>query len=178
MWAADKSRLERELAVNSDLLHKISLGPVLASSRHLSWIEVASDAIAILLLGSFAADYFAEPRFSIAAIILGIGAIVLMALRIRQVVDARPPAFDEPLVAVLERLETTRTRKTATLRWIAALAALAWVPLQIVLFKAVFNIDVYAFGAPYLVANAGFGIAVAVGAILVWHYYHRSRHFR
>ena len=174
MWAADKTRLERELAVNSELLHKISLGPVLASSRHLSWIELAFDAIAIFLLGSFAADHFAEPRFSFPAIVLGIGAIVLTALRIRQVVDARPPAFDEPLVAVLERLETMHQRKAATLRWIAALAALAWVPLQIVLLKAVFNIDAYGFGAPYLVANAGFGVAVAVGAILGSHY-HRSR---
>ena len=166
MWAADKARLERELAVNSELLHKMSLGPALASSRRLSWIELAFDAIAIVLLGSFAADYFAEPRFSIPAIILGIGAIVLVALRIRQVLDTRPPAFDEPLVAVLERFETMRALNMATLRWIAALGALAWVPLQIVLFKAVFNFDVYAFGAPYLIANAGFGIAVAVGAIL------------
>lgn len=166
MWAADAHRIESGVLINRQLLQALSVNPALAAVRWEAIVELLGNAIAIVLLGSFAADHFVEIRFYLPAVALGICAIVLFGLQVRQIVDSRPPEYGEPITAVQKRLSSLRIRRLRTTQWIFALAVLAWTPLVIVGFKALLGIDVYRFGAPYLWSNVVFGLLIA--AIVVW----------
>lgn len=65
MWAADKHRIEATVLMNRRLLRAISLNPALAAVRWVAFVELIANAVAILMLGSFAADHFAELRFTL-----------------------------------------------------------------------------------------------------------------
>ena len=153
LWAANDSafaatlRLERAEALSAKAERRI-------------WFELAVDAIAILVIGSFAADTIGQPRFAIPAILLGLYAIGFEMARGRQLVALKTLDYGEPVLEIARSLRATRARRAVAVRWIALIAPLLWVPLQIVALRALFGIDAYAaFGVPYLVANALFGLA-------------------
>jgi len=152
LWAANDAgfaanlRLERAEGLSAKAERRI-------------WFELALDAVAILLIGSFAADTIGEPRFAIPAVLLGLYAIAFAAARGRQLVALNALDYGEPVLQIAAALRTMRAQRATAVRWIALTAPLLWVPLQIVGFRALFGIDAYAtLGIPYLLANALFGL--------------------
>lgn len=131
-----------------------------AKAERRIWFELALDAIAILLIGSYVADTIREPKFAVPAILLGLYAIGFAIARSRQLVALNTLDYGEPVLEIAKALRSMRARRATAVRWIALTAPLLWVPLQIVGFRAFFGIDAYAtFGIPYLAANAIFGLA-------------------
>jgi hypothetical protein len=128
--------------------------------------ELAANAVAIVLLGSFAADYIREPRFFIPALVLGIYAVALLATNVAQAVRINAVDYDEPVIAIQTQLERLKAERAIIVKWTLLVAPLMWVPLLVVVLRA-FGIDAYAaLGTPYLGANALFGIGVI--AVASW----------
>lgn len=164
-WEREAKRTGAAMSLNQHVLRTLIGQRALSSVRWLSWLEMCFDVVAILWLGSFAFDHLSERRFLVPALLLFVGALALLQVRIRSIVDAAPSNYAEPILALQKRLERIQLRETTTTRAVFALCWLAWTPLQVVLAEAM-GIDVYSFGAPYLLANVAFG--VIAGLVTGW----------
>lgn len=177
LWARGEGRLEASMRLNTLLLQQTNLQSAAASLRRLSFgalVEPVVNLIAVVLLGSFAADHVREPRFLAPAIALGIYAIALLAAGVRQIVDIRSVDYDEPVVAIQKKLEELRVRRIRTTLWTLLFAPLMWVPLSIVALRGVFGVDLYAVAdAGWLAANGLFGVAAIPLAIFAARRYGR-----
>jgi hypothetical protein len=130
-------------------------------------VELGFNVVLVLLFGSFLGDHFNAPKFAIPAAIALAFAVILCNLGVRQLVELRSVDRGDSIVSMqryLERLEILRIRTTVgTLIF----APLLWLPIAIVAGKALFGLDLYALGVPYLAANALFGLAVLAGGFFV-----------
>lgn len=170
-WEAQSHALNSSMRLNTALLERINLRTAerkLGITLRGAVVQVVLNAIAVLLIGSFAGDHAADARYLVPAVVLGLFAIALTADAAQQAVAICAIDYDEPVVAIQERLLRLRARRLASWMWTLALAPLMWVPLSIVAFRGLFGIDVYTvFGLPYVAANAAFGAAV-FSAVLIF----------
>ncbi|HEV2643905.1 MAG TPA: hypothetical protein VGT98_14410, partial [Candidatus Elarobacter sp.] len=157
LWNEYDRKLEASLRLNTLLLQQANLGPVKGSMRTVVRglvVELIANMIAVLLIGSFAADHAAETRFLIPSVVLGIYAILLVAESIRQMVAIHGIDYDETVVAIAKKLERLRIKRITIVKWTLLTAPLLWVPLLVVGLRGLFGIDAYdALGAGYLTAN-------------------------
>ena len=164
MWASDTSRVSAA-ALNQQWLHALALQPSITRVRFVSWVQTAFDAIAVLLLGSFTFDHISDIGIFVPALLLFIGAIALLQVHIRSLINAKPIDYAEPVIALQKRIENIRSRESTVTRAIFMLCWLAWTPLLIV-GANVIGFDAYRLGAPFLIANIAFGIAA--GFLVGW----------
>jgi hypothetical protein len=169
LWLQRNRELEASMRLNTTLLRQWNLRAADTAIRRFArgvWFELAANAIAVVLLGSFAADNLHEFRFLVPAAALGVYAIALLIAGVRQLVLAQRIDFDEPVVAVQKSLEELRIRRIHVTLWTLLFAPLMWLPMLIVLLRGLLGVDAYAVFAPsWLVANALFGLAVIPLAI-------------
>jgi hypothetical protein len=156
------------LQLNAERLRAAALDRVRTSMDWLArglWIEAALNAVAVLWLGSFAADHVTSPRFAVPAAALLAGTVALVASGLRQLVALRRMDYGLPVVPLQQQLEALRVRRIRAVTWTLLLAPLAWTPLLIVALKGFLGVDAYAaLGAPWLASNALFGAAVLAAA--------------
>jgi hypothetical protein len=171
VWQSNEAELDRTLRLNAELIEGRRLRE---SGRHLRRLtagislEAVFDLVAVLSIGSFAADHVGEPRFFVPAVLLGAYVIAIFAANVRQIVDLRSIDFAEPVVAVARRLEKLRLRRIRTTLATLLFAPLMWAPLAIVVVRWFFSIDLYAVADPrWLTSNGLFGLAVIPAAIFV-----------
>lgn len=163
LWGESNRRLEASMRLNVALLQRVNLH---AADTHLTLLargitfELIVNAAAIALLGSFMAGVWHEPRFLIPAVALDVYAIALVIAGARQLAALRAVDFDEPVVAVQQRLERLRVGRVRTTLATLLFAPLMWVPLMIVAARGFFGVDLFANGGGWLAANALFGLAV------------------
>jgi hypothetical protein len=171
LWAQRNRELEASTRLNTVLLAQGNLRAADSSIKRFArgvWVELVVNAIALLLLGSFAADQLREPRFFIPAVMLGVYAIALLIAAARQLADAQCVDFDAPVVAVQKNLERLRIRRIYVTLWTLLFAPLMWLPMLIVILRGFFGIDAYAvLSLSWLVANALFGFAIVPTAIFI-----------
>jgi hypothetical protein len=164
LWKEYDARLNASMRLNSYVLQRTNLATVQTSLNRLSRgvvIELAFNAVALLLIGSFADDNAADIRFLIPAIVLGAYFIAITAGGIYQLVRMKKVDYDEPVIAIQTKLERLKIQRIAATKWILLTAPLLWVPLLIVALRALFGIDAYAtLGPAYLLVNLLAGIAV------------------
>jgi len=169
LWVRNEGRLDASMRLNTLLLTQTNLQRAAGSLRRVSRGAVAEtgiNAIALVLLGSFAADHSGELRCLAPAVALGIYAIALLAVGVRQLVAIASIDYDEPVVVIQKRLEELRVQRIRTTLWTLLFAPLMWVPLLIVALRGIFGADLYAAAdAGWLVANAVFGVALIPLAI-------------
>lgn len=161
-WRATNDRLEASIRLNTALLRERgtqrSRRALRGVSRELVF-ELAMNAAAVLLTGSFFADHFREVRFAIPGFALYAFAMLQLAAGIHQLVALRAIDFAEPIVEIQRRLATLHLQRVRTTKWTLLLAPLLWPPLLIVLLRAL-HLDAYALlGARYLAANVVVGLA-------------------
>ncbi len=132
-------------------------------------IEVALNAVAVVLLGSFLASHIAEPATAIATVALDIYAIAILATSVAQAVLLGRIRYDGPLFEVTQAFDRVRAIRARALFWTLVTAPLAWVPLSVVAIRVLFGSDALAdFGGwSWVAANATFGIGVLVVAIVL-----------
>lgn len=177
LWTANNRKLEASMRLNTQLLQQMNLGKTEGSLRRLSlglWFELALNLLAVVLLGSFAAEHLREPRFFIPALTLGGYALALLVARIRELTGLASVDYTEPVVAIQKQLEGLRLRRIRATIWTLLFAPLMWVPLLVVALRGLFGVDVYAAAAPsWFIANLLFGLAVIpVGILLARRYGH------
>jgi hypothetical protein len=124
-------------------------------------MELVCNAVALLLIGSFAGDNAGDIRFLIPAIVLGAYFVAITAADIHQLVRIRQVDYDEPVIAIQKKLERLKIQRIAATKWILLSAPFMWVPLLIVSLRGLFTIDAYAAPGPaYLAVNLIAGIAL------------------
>jgi len=144
------------------------------------WFTLASNAIAVLVLGAYTGDHLREPQVGVAAVMLFVAAVVLLISSIHQVrtlatIDlSAPPLEVAQRVAMAERLRVatdTAVMCASPLLWtlIAVVGARAFLGSMMPSTSATASFDaVLAQGTPWILANLGFGIVtLALGAVFV-----------
>jgi hypothetical protein len=171
LWNESNRKLEASLRLNSLLFAQWSLRKADTSLRRLGRriaFDLIVNLIGIALLGWFAADHVAEPKFLVPAALLDVYAIALLVAGARQLFELRSLDYDEPVVAVQSRLQRLRLARIRATMWTLLFAPLMWLPLLIVTSRGLFGLDLYAAASPaWLAANAIFGLAVIPLAIAI-----------
>ncbi|HZV77779.1 MAG TPA: hypothetical protein VFF63_08495 [Candidatus Babeliales bacterium] len=170
LWAESNRKLEASTRLNTALLRQSNLRTADTSLKRLSRgiaFELVVNVAGIVLLGAFIASHLHQPRFVVPAVALDLYGIALVIAAVRQLAELGAMDYDEPVVAIARRLEQLRLERVRTTFWTLLLAPLMWLPLLIVGMQALFGVDCYAAGLPWLAANVIFGLAVIVAAIFI-----------
>jgi hypothetical protein len=161
LWTAQDARLDRMVRVNTEMLRQQTIAGARSGLR--GWrfgiaLELLSDIVMVLLLGSFLVDHGAELRFAAPAAVLHVMAIAHLASTVRLLVGSSF-AEDGPVLAVQRRLEALRMLRIRTTKWVFVLAPLLWTPLLIVALRGLAGVDAYeALDGGWLLANLLFGV--------------------
>jgi hypothetical protein len=125
------------------------------------------DLLAVVWLGSFAADHAHELRFFVPALVLMAFAVFMLAAGVRQLALLRGVDYSAPVLRHQRQLGQLRLERLRVTKLVLLAAPLLWTPLLIVALEALFAVDAYRlFGAWYIVANLALGIAAI--PILLW----------
>jgi len=129
-------------------------------------LELIVDGLLLLVIGSFTADHFREPRFFVPGLMLHVAVILLSIPLLRQLVFLRGVDYAEPVVAIQRQVERLRIEQIRATKWTLIAAPLLWVPLLIVAMKGLLGLDAWALlDTRWLVANVAFGIAFLAGML-------------
>ncbi len=170
LLAENNRALEAIVRRNLEILTQAGVGKAAGALTRLArgiWLEVVIDFVALLAIGSFAADHAREVRFFVPAVALGAYAVAIIAGAVAQLVAIHDITYDEPVVAIARRLEQLKLRRIRSTLRILLFAPLMWVPLFVVALQAFFGVDVYAAGWEWLCANLLFGLAVIPLAVAI-----------
>jgi len=168
-WASLEAQLKQTQRLN-DLIVVESLGrraqTPLQRERFLLWLEVGINALAIVALGSFAADRFGSFA-GICAAILGAVVLTIDAVLIGIAVSLSRLDLQDPVIALQAELARIKKRRAALVAAALVAGPLLWAPLLVVLVAAAGLDPVSALGVPYIAANFAFGFVVAGAALLI-----------
>jgi len=173
LWQKYDIQLRATRALDERLMRETALAKTstaLARLRNSSRFELVANAIAMLFLGSFAADHIHQWYVAVSALILEAGLVALCISTVVQLVEVSRIDYSGPVLAVAARIERVRAVRAATTFAILVLSPLLWTPLASVLSMVAFGVDsIAAFGAPWVLANAvcGLGVPAAVLAVII-----------
>ncbi len=170
LWKKRDEQLSASLTLNTRLLRETVLGKAETATRglrRLLWLEIAFDAVGLLLVGSFLADHLREIRFAVPALFLHLGLIASLGSCVRQLVLLGEADYAAPIVEIQKRLAAVRVLRVRVWKWTLLLAPLAWIPLLIV-GLGLLGLDVYQIlSLPYLAANGILGLVVVLLGLVV-----------
>lgn len=173
-WQALDRRLERNEALQATLQREISLDRTRSALRRWAWLpgsELVVSLLAAWLAGGFLGDGWpqvvAAPMGALPAGIVLVLAVIGSAAAIRQLVAVFTVDYAAPVLQIQRRLAQARALRLR----LTQLGLLLWLPLwpMFVVFVAQrgLGFGIYRqFAASWLLANVGFGLALALG--LVW----------
>ncbi|HZZ64353.1 MAG TPA: hypothetical protein VFE17_02555 [Candidatus Baltobacteraceae bacterium] len=171
-WAALETHLAHTERLN-DLLVAQSMTArakaPLAREQRLLGLEIVLNYIALIAIGSFAADNFSHRVVFLSAVILGVALIVANVVTIGILVGIRSIDFDEPVVAIQSVLERMKMRRSALVAAELLTAPLLWTPLLVVALTLMHVDAVRVLGVPYLAANVAVTAAIAAGVWMAAH---------
>ncbi|MFL6231503.1 MAG: hypothetical protein ACJ76N_00045 [Thermoanaerobaculia bacterium] len=170
-WEEADRKLDASLRLSTRLLRDSALGKAARATSRLSWLmlpELLLNLAAVVWLGSFLADHFAQARFAIPALALDLGAIALLIAQGYQWVALRSLDYGAPVVAIQKEIGRLRLLELRVFKWVLITAPLAWTPLLIVAIKGLTGLDAYAIlSGAWLAANVAFGVAVLLMAVWI-----------
>lgn len=122
--------------------------------------DLLAGLLATWLLVAFIERVGWQLRFLVPALQLYVAALAGIVASAWQLARLRGLDYAAPTLHLQRELARLRLVRTRVTQAVLLLAPLLWVPLSIVLARAV-GVDLYrAFGAPWLAANAALGLAV------------------
>ncbi len=169
-WAVYDEKLDRSIRVNMQVLSALKLHKTRSAMQRLIAIlalDLAVNLIVVIALGSFMANHLTAPRFVSAALALDLCALLLVVSSIHQLLLAKAIDYSGPVAEIQKKIETLRIHKIKRTKWTLWAAPLIWTPLMIVLLRAFFGLDAYAFGGNYLACNLAVGLAVIVMGVWI-----------
>jgi serine/threonine-protein kinase len=171
LWNQSNRKLEASSRLNTLLFAQSNLRKADTSLKRLARgiaFALIVNLVGVCLLGWFAGDHLRELRFLIPAAMLDVYAIALVVAEARQLFELCGLDYDEPVVAIQDRLQRLRLARIRATMGMLLFAPLMWVPLLIVATRGFFRIDIYAVVSPaWLVANVLFGLAVIPIAVVI-----------
>ena len=135
IWRRYDAKLEAALRLNDVLVRRLSLGGAQTGLGRLArylWAELAGDALAVFLIGGFAADHAREPWVLGAAAVLDAYALAIVAAVVAQLVALARIDYDEPVFAIARAVDRLRLLRARAAMATLLLAPLMWPPLAIV----------------------------------------------
>lgn len=169
-WRALETRIDAEHALNAKVFTELKLERARSALRPLWWLlstQLAIALSAVVLLGTFLADYWQVPRFAVPAILLDIAVVMLIGstagqLRVLSTID-----YGQAVVTIQSMLTELAVRRAREVRWQWLLMLPLWTPFAIVVMQGIFGVDIYrVFGARWMVVNVAFGIVLT--PLVVW----------
>jgi hypothetical protein len=178
VWRRYDERLNELVWTNALILRRSSLAAArttLGRLRVTLTYELVLAVLAVLLLGTFAADHLRELPVLAATAVLDACAIATLAGTSAQLATLGRIDFDQPVMVIARAVEQLKLLRARQSMWMLGLAPLMWPPFAIAATRGLFGIDpVAAFGIQWIVANVVFGAAVLVLAVWLAHRYGRG----
>lgn len=170
-WATYDKKLDQSIKLNTLLLRQTVLSKTSFILQRLSrtiFIELLINFVAMILLGSFIADWMSNIRFLVPALTLDLAAISLITFSIYQLIILRGINYSDSIIAIQKQLESLRINRILATKWTLLIAPLLWTPLLIVLLKGICGIDAYVvFSRYWLASNFLLGVALIPFMIFV-----------
>lgn len=177
-WSAFDKKLDNSIKLNTLLLKEVSLNKTNSYLRRLSlsiYIELILSFFVLMILGNFMWNNLQEIKFLVPAISLDLFVIFLVHSGVRQLIAINSIDFSEPIITNQKKLESLKVRRINETKMVFLVSPLLWVPLLIVIVRAITGLDPYSiFSASWLVGNLLFGLAVI--PLVLWlskRYSHR-----
>ncbi|HEX8616765.1 MAG TPA: hypothetical protein VF911_04175 [Thermoanaerobaculia bacterium] len=162
-WKQQDAKLETLVHLTAAQLrtsHLDSMSTALDRVRRTIVTELAINAIALVVIGSFLWSHLRDPRYLIPAAILHACTIAAFAAGVRQLLAARRADYAMPVIEAQRRVTLLRMSRIRTSKWTLLIAPALWTPLVIVSVKGLLGIDFYAvFDIRWIVANIVWSIA-------------------
>jgi hypothetical protein len=170
-WAAYDRKLDTGIRLNRQLLLAANMNRVRTPLRRFAifaGMGACMGLVVLAILGQFIYRHWAEPRFALPAAVLDVWVIAAVASSIRQMAMALEIDFYQPVATIQRQLESLRVLRLNATRWGLLTGQLVWwIPLLIVAFKGLWDVDAYrVLSGPFLLANLAFGLAVI--PLTVW----------
>ena len=167
-WASLEAQL-KQTQRSTDLLVLESLArkaqtPLRREAAFL-WLEIGTNVLAIVALGSFAYDRWGSAAAMCAAI-LGAAFIAVNAVLLGIAIALTRFDFEQPIVTLQAEFARLKKRRAALVAAVLAAGPLLWAPLLVVLGAAAGIDPIRALGVPYIAATFAFGAVVAGSALL------------
>ncbi len=163
-WSAFDKKLDSSIKLNTLLLKEVSLNKTNSYLRRLSvpiYVELILSFFLLMILGNFIWNNLQEIKFLIPAISLDLFIIFLVHSSIKQLIEINSIDFSEPIITNQKKLESLKVRRINETKMVFLVSPLLWVPLLIVVVRAITGLDPYAiFSVSWLVGNLLFGLAV------------------
>jgi hypothetical protein len=172
LWSAYGTKLEAQSRAIAHLARTSAAGAAETAIGRLTRgvrVEVALNVLAVVLLGSFLGIHIAEPATALATIALDIFAIAMLVASVAQAVLLARIRYDGPLFNVTQAFDRVRAIRARATFWTLVTAPLAWAPLAVVAIRAIGGPDALSASGiwSWVAANAAFGIAVLVAAVVL-----------
>jgi len=170
LWQENARQLAASLRLNAMLMQRANLGKVETTLGRLARaiaFELVLILAGIVLVGWFGA-HNPQPKFLVPAAMIDLYAVAMVVANARQLAVLKSIDYDEPVVAIQQRVEALKLLRIRTTLGALLFGPLMWLPFFIVGVRLLFGGDVYAAAGPeWLIANALFGLAVIPMAILL-----------
>jgi hypothetical protein len=168
-WAEQDKRQEENIRLNRQILSNLTLREGEFQLRRLfglTALHAAAWFVCAMALGNFIQNHLGVRHLALAAVALDIYAITFLIVLIRQMVMVKRIDYGQPVTAAQKKLEAMRIVRIRTTQWAVIAGVVVWTPALIVVFEALFGLDVYRlFGALWMTANVVFGLALIPVAI-------------
>lgn len=169
-WQKLDARVQLGLRVDARLLREVTSARTQTFVGGEVWRRMPLlllDVLAVVWLGSFAADHVHELRFFVPAVALMAFAVFVLAAGVRQLALLRGVDYSAPVLRNQRQLGQLRLERLRLTKLALLAAPLLWTPLLVVALEALFGVDAYRlFGGWYLVANLLLGVAAI--PLLLW----------
>lgn len=171
-WAEHDRKLDLSIRLNLRLLLSANMNRLRSPLRRFAFLVglgAIPGLLALVILGQFIFEHWAEPRFALPAVVLHLWMIASASASIRQMVMALQIDYDKPIAVIQKQIESLRALRIRITKWALLTGQLVlWTPGLIVVFKGFWDVDAYqVFGAAFLLANVAFGLAIIPLAIWV-----------
>jgi hypothetical protein len=167
-WAELDRKLDVNIRLNRQLLNATKLNQTRSSMKRLAMylgVELAMWVVIIGALGNFIYEHFSQPQFVVAAIALDVYSIGMVILLGRQIATALQIDYGKPIATIQRQIEALRVLRIRNTQWAVLAGLVVWVAFMIVIFEAVFGLNIYE--PAWVWSNVAFGVALIPLAIWV-----------
>jgi hypothetical protein len=170
-WAGFDHKLESALTLNASAVRTASVDRMrrmLGWHKMFVWFELLCGVGVAGLLGDFSFTHWGEWQFVLPSIVLHVWTVAGIIYAAVQLTAFSRLDYTAPISAIHAGLQQRARSRVRFVKGALASGMLLWVLWIVVGLKGIWNVDLYAAGDSFIVANLAFS-AVVVGAIsLAW----------
>lgn len=169
-WEALEAHVSKTEKLNDLLVSQSATrGARTSLDRERRWltIEVVLNYVAVVALGSFAADHLANAAAAVSAGVLAAYLVVVNVALIGIIAGLAQLDYDEPVLAVQTALERIAMRRGLLVATILVTGPLLWAPLLVFLISLAGLDALRVLGMPYIAANLALGALFAAAGYTV-----------